>query len=212
MKDRRGEFDRFELLEPDRTCQTVETFHKRLKLRGTLVRRQVLYELAFGMHTHCEGYVFEFGTYRAESAVIMAQAIRDSNNLKPLITVDVCNYPTGLFDTAAAMELIQRAELSEYICSVRFEDLGCFQLMASLPVRMVYIDSTHHYEHVRQTLELCSSRLEVSGWLVLHDYKEGEEVVPALNEFLDANPNFAPYSRKYTPYDFSSMVYVQKEK
>ena len=211
MKDRRSEFDRFELLKPDSTYKAVAGIHGRLKLNAPIDKRQILYELAFGMHSDCEGYVFEFGTYRAESAIIMAQAIRDSNNIKPLITIDICNYPTGLFDTAAAMELICRAELSEYICSVRHDDLACFQLMVSLSVRMIFIDSTHHYDHVKRTLELCATRLEVSGWLVLHDYKEGEGVVPALNEFLDANRNFVPYSRKYTPNDFSSMVYVQRE-
>ena len=211
MEDRRADFHKFNLLEPHTTRQTVERFYERLKLPSHLVKRHILYELAFGMHSRCKGYVFEFGTYRAESTVIMAQAIRDSNNLKPLITVDVCNYPTGLFDTAAAMEIIQRAELSEYICSVRFDDLGFFQLVESFPVRMVFIDSTHHYEHVKRTLELCAPRLQPTGWLVLHDYKEGEGVVPALNKFLDANPNFTPYSMKFTPNDFSSMIYVQKK-
>ena len=53
----------------------------------------------------------------------------------------------------------------------------------------VYIDANHKYTSVKQDIAEWWSILKPGGVLAGHDYIEGEGVVPAVDEFVAANPH-----------------------
>ena len=163
-----------------------------------------LYELAAGYHTggnNREGYCLELGTHRGGSASVMASALKDSNTkYKPLFTIDSyipfsdgSNQQFVADSYRIAREAFHKLGLTEYVCPVIYDDLS-FLRFWTLPTRLVYLDSSHHYGHTKEGIQMLMSRLMPDGWLALHDYLEADEsyiaVLPALNDFLDEQTQY----------------------
>ena len=160
-----------------------------------------LYELACGYHhsnPETEGYIIDCGTNCGASASVLASAIRDSNRLKPVITLDVYHYnPEAPNDASTetftrkylkSRETFFRLGLAhKYVCPVIFEDHK-FLNFWNLPARLIFIDTSHTYEHTKIEIEKALPHIIDDGWLVLHDYGDESyngQVKAAVNEFLD---------------------------
>ena len=85
-----------------------------------------------------------------------------------------------------AREMFHKLDLTEYICPIIYDDLSYFQCW-TLPTRLIYLDSNHHYLRVKQQIGLLTDRLITEGWLAFHDYvdKDFFGVIPTLNQFVD---------------------------
>ena len=209
-EDRRNSFKEFVLKEPKKTREIAKALHNNMFSKTGRTGLQALYELAAGFHDNVEGYVFELGTFRGGSSIVMADAVRSYKKVYPVISID--SGKSNRSNVVMAQELRAKHELEDYLCYVIFDDLSYLELLNTLTPRLIYIDSAHHYEHVKRTLEICSSCLPVGGWLVLDDYidKSWSRVIPAVNEFLDAldvtNPCFIAYHLENT-----RLVFLKRE-
>ena len=206
-EDRRNSFKKFVLKEPKKTRETVKKIHNDMFAKTAVLGCEVLYELAAGLHDDVEGYVFEFGTFRGGATNVMADAVRTYKKSKPVISVD--SGKSKRSNMTMAQELTSKHELSDYVCYVIFDALSYFGRINRLTPRLIYIDSAHHYNHVKRTLDICSSYLPVGGWLAVHDYvdKEWSGVIPAVNELLDTTTlTFTPYHVGRT-----NLVCLQRE-
>ena len=90
---------------------------------------------------------------------------------------------------AIAREIFHKLNLTEYICQIIYNDLA-FLRFWTLPTRLIYLDSAHHYGHTKEAIYMLMDKLMLDGWLVLHDYVETRGVLPALNEFLDEQTQY----------------------
>ena len=159
--------------------------------------RIALYELARGYHNKPEtqGYILEFGSHRGASACIMGTGVRDSGTtFKPVFTLDPYFYngdDLNHFNTQSYLQAraayAKTGLANNYVCPMIFNDLELLKFW-NLPTRLIFIDTSHQYEHTKQEIEQAISHVMDDGWLVLHDYCDkswGQEVIRALNEFLD---------------------------
>ena len=206
-EDRRDSFKKFVLKQPEKTRETVKKIHNNMFAKTSPRGCEVLYELAAGLHDDVAGYVFEFGTFRGGSTNVMADAVRTYKKSKSVISIDSGKSKGS--NVIMAQELTSKHELSDYVCYVIFDDLSYFERINRLTPRLIYVDSTHHYNHVKRTLEICPAYLPVGGWLALDDYvdKEWSGVIPAVNQFLDTTTlTFTPYRVGQT-----NLVCLQRE-
>ena len=185
-------FPEFPLANFEKADDAIGKIYKQLLISHGLTapsELRILYELAYGLHSKCDGYVLEFGTFTGVSASVMASALRDSQSkFKPLVCVDPYDFKPATLDVARDA-FITLDLVPEYICQVLWQDLDYFNNFWKFPTRLIFADSDHSYGHVKSTLEFCVPRLLDDGWIVIHDYKNREKyvesVVRAANEWLD---------------------------
>ena len=125
----------------------------------------------------------------------MAHAMRDdSSNPYPLIAID--SYTKDyrplrqLFDNAYVemRENLWEFRLHEHITPVLADTVLYLQHFWRFPLRLAFIDSSHHYEPTLKELELILPHLVDGGWLILHDMfsEETPGVARAVNEVFEA--------------------------
>ena len=125
---------------------------------------------------------------------MMAHAIRDdSSNKSPLVAID--SYTKDyrplrqLFDDAyfEMRENLWEFRLHEHITPVLSDTVLYLQHFWRLPLRLAFIDSSHHYEPTLKELHLILPYLAEGGWLILHDMfsEETPGVQRAVNEVFE---------------------------
>ena len=185
--------------------QSVSTSHKdnRGVVDGAYVVQHsqaelvALYEIAAGRHdiNRLEGHVLQCGLFCGGSAIMMAHALRDDDsNEQPLIAID--SYTKDyrplreLFDNAYVemRENLWEFRLYDHITVVLSDTVSFLKHFWNQPIRMVFIDSSHHYEPTLKELNLILPHLVPGGWLILHDYfsEETPGVSRAVNEVIQA--------------------------
>ena len=165
-----------------------------------------LYEIAARTHdrVQLDGYVLQCGLFCGGSALMMAHAMRDDSlNQRPLLAID--SYTKDyrplrqLFDNAyfEMRENLWEFRLHEHITPVLSDTVLYLQHFWRTPLRLAFIDSSHHYEPTLKELHLILPHLVAGGWLILHDMfsEETPGVAKAVNEvFKPRNLNdFAFY-------------------
>ena len=74
--------------------------------------------------------------------------------------------------------------LHEHITAVQSDTVSFLTHFWNLPLRVVFIDSSHHYEPTLNELNLVLPHLVDGGWLVLHDYFSEE--TPGVGRAVNA--------------------------
>ncbi|MDE0298612.1 MAG: class I SAM-dependent methyltransferase [Candidatus Poribacteria bacterium] len=155
-----------------------------------------LYEIAARTHdrVHLDGYVLQCGLFCGGSALMMAHAMRDdASNPHPLLAID--SYTKDyrplreLFDDAyfEMRENLWEFRLQEHITPVLSDTVSYLQHFWRLPLRIAFVDSSHHYEPTLKELNLILPHLVGGGWLILHDMfsEETPGVLRAVNEVFE---------------------------
>ncbi len=158
-----------------------------------------LYEIASGIHDSfpVEGHILQCGIFCGGSAFTMAHAIRDSATINTqLIAID--SYTKDyrplrqLFDDAhhEFRENLWEFRLHEHIVAVLSDTVSFLRSFWRYPVRLAFIDSSHHYEPTRQEIEHIFPHLQKGSWLIFHDYfsEEVTGVSRAVNELFENQP------------------------
>ena len=125
----------------------------------------------------------------------MGHALRDDSLTEtPLIAID--SYTKSyrplreLFDNAyfEYRENLWEFRLEEYITAVVSDTVSFLTHFWQQPLRVAFIDSSHHYEPTLAELKLILPLILDGGWLVLHDYfsEETPGVRRAVNEVLNS--------------------------
>ena len=71
-----------------------------------------------------------------------------------------------------------------------YDDRGFFDFW-TMPVRLIFIDTSHTYEQTKLEIEKSIPHIVNDGWLALHDYHDAHPgVVCAVNEFLDSQTEY----------------------
>lgn len=156
-----------------------------------------LYEIAAGIHDTetPNGHALQCGLFCGGSAIMMAHALRDDATCEhPLIAID--SYTKDyrplreLFDNAyfEMRENLWEFRLHDHITAVLSDTVSFLKSFWNFPIRMAFIDSSHHYEPTRKELELILPHLVEGGWLILHDYfsEETPGVSRAVNEVFES--------------------------
>ena len=154
---------------------------------------QALYEIVSRAHdsVHVDGHVLQCGLFCGGSALMMAHALRDDKTTdNPLLAID--SYTKDyrplreMFDNAyhEHRENLWEFRLHEHITAALSDTVSYLTHFWQQPLRVAFIDSSHHYEPTKNELELILPHLVDGGWLILHDYfsKDTPGVQRALNE------------------------------
>ena len=151
-----------------------------------------LYEIVDRVHDgrRIEGEVLQCGLFCGSSALMMAHAIRDDNSVDcPMIAID--SYTKDyrplrqLFDDAyhEYRENVWEFRLHEHITFVMSDTVSYLKNFWHHPIRVAFIDSSHHYEPTLGELTHIAPHLQDGSWLVLHDYFS--ESTPGVRKALD---------------------------
>ena len=159
-----------------------------------------LYEIVYGAHDaelRIEGHVLQCGLFCGGSALMMAHAARDNAQPLPVIAIDsyTKDYKPlrDLFNAAyhESRENTWELRLHEHLTAVVSDTVSFLSNFWDFPIRVAFIDSSHHYEPTKNELRLIMPHLVPGGWLVLHDYfsETTPGVRQALDEFLAESPS-----------------------
>ena len=133
----------------------------------------------------------------------MAHAVKESkSDFTPVVTID--NYTKAyaplheVFNQAyvECRENIWANHLQDYVTLIIANDTSYLKTFWASPIRIAFIDSSHHYEHTKQEIELIVPHLCPHGWLLFHDYfsEKTPGVARAVDEFLEhTDMNFHRY-------------------
>lgn len=124
----------------------------------------------------------------------MAHALRDDETAKhPMVAID--SYTKDyrplreLFDNAyhEFRENLWEFRLHEHIVAVLSDTVSFLESFWRYPVRLAFIDSSHHYEPTRQEIKHIFPYLQKGSWLIFHDYfsEEVPGVFRAVNELFE---------------------------
>ena len=138
-----------------------------------------LYEIVARVHdqAHLAGNVLQCGLFCGGSALMMAHAMRDDESWEaPLIAIDSYTKDYAplryLFDNAYVeyRENVREFRLQEHISAVISDTVSYLNHFWKLPLRVAFIDSSHHYEPTKKELTLILPHMVDGGWLIMHDY------------------------------------------
>ncbi len=164
-----------------------------------------LYEIAASLHDDelLVGYTLQCGTFCGGSACVMAHALKDANSdFTPILTID--SYTKEFeplreaFNNAyiECRENIWANNLTEHVHLVLADDVQYLKHFWNSPIRLAFIDSSHHYQHTKDEISLITPHLINRGWLIFDDYfnENTPGVQKAILEFLDhTSMNFEIY-------------------
>ena len=198
----------------EKVRQVKEVFGDVKNLNFTLDEElAALFELARGTHhtpTH-DGYCIEFGTYRGVTAMVMAQAVKESKVvLPPVFTVD--SYVPGHFrmhleknrlmpltfpddllgeqyqrqqgaeKIGLARMVAYKLGLQDYLAQVLHDSLRFLKLV-NLPIRFAFLDSNHDFNTCYNEAMLVKELLLPGGAIAFHN-TEIPAVKNAINSLL----------------------------
>ena len=144
-----------------------------------------MYEVVAGLHDPhpvLDGYVVNCGIYMAGSACVMAMALRDTKKFKsPLIAIDNWNlgsvYPNITVDECYVnhRKNIQDLQLEKHIVSVYHDNIAYLKDMWQNPIRVAFVDTSHHYDVAKQEIDIIRPHMVPGGWMIFHDYNNGHD-------------------------------------
>ena len=149
------------------------------------------YELALGIHDDRElsGYILHLGCWQGGSLCLMGEAVKASNVRRKLV-IGVDPYPSWYkrslmrHNYMVVREKIIDFDLEQQVCLVHHQDVPFFEV-ASIPARLIFIDTFHDANYLRQEIRVVLPNLVKDGWVIFHDYSdEYPEFVNVVNEFV----------------------------
>ena len=176
----------------------------------------VLFELARGVG-HMEatsGYCLDLGTYYGLSALVMAQAVKESRTeTLPVLTVDAYPIDRGILENSNILSPIMYSDyfadndverdwikthgLRPITARATAYKLGLedymiqvihdsikFLQLFKLPIRLAFIDSSHDYTTCLNEVALVKRLLVPGGVIVFHD-REFEQVSKVIKHFCE---------------------------
>ena len=197
-KDYLQTFETLDLKDPDNTKRIVSEIEDSIRIDDRSIlcnsgQLWVFYEMALGLHTDNNGWIFEFGTYRGGSAGVLGSGLKHSQSpFTPMVTID--NNTVGKdreFATKQTItrEVVHQLGLDEHVATVTFEDLRFFQsFLSDKPIQFILHDSNPTNHHAYQFLNACFPKVITGGWIGVHDYvhrDEGSNVIADVNRFLN---------------------------
>ena len=118
--------------------------------------------------------IVELGTLNGSSSIIMADGLRVMRERQPtrdstshIWTVD--NYSTGA-DYEKVKDRIRSQGCSEFVTAISQDDLQFLKSQGYGSINMLFVDSGHIYQHVKETLEVCMSKMATHSLVCGHDY------------------------------------------
>ena len=165
-------------------------------IQHTMRELRVLYEVAAGFHDTdlVEGYALQCGIFCGGSACVMGHALKDANkDYFPVVAIDSYTKEyeplRATFDKAyqESRENIWALGLSNFVTTVISDDTLFLRNFWHSPIRVAFVDSSHHYEHTKEEIKLLMPYIVENGWLIFHDYfsEKTPGVTQAVNEFLE---------------------------
>lgn len=206
MEDKRLTGINLELKQPDHTRALindmmnviVEDEHSIWHSHGEMY---LFYELAKGLHDDhfLDGHIIHCGIHRGGSICAMGAGVRDSSGQvkSPVFGVDTYHNDTFFGDTngnhksyTISRRNIRDFNLEKHVAPIIYHDIMLFQ-QVSIPARLIFLDTRHFYEHIKQQIEYIVPNLLDGGWLLIHDYSSPHfTVTPAVNEFIDTQTEY----------------------
>ena len=161
---------------------------------------EALYQLAARKHDTNElhGEILQCGVFCGGSAFVMAHAIRDDEKTDvPIVAIDSWTKRylplRELFDAAyfEYRENLYEFRLEDFVTAIHCDTVSYLTHFWAKPIRVAFIDSSHHYEPTMNELRLIAPHLVPRGWLALHDYfsEATPGVRQATDEFLAESPD-----------------------
>ena len=170
------------------------------------IERIMLYEVAAGMHQQptTEGFVLEFGTWAGVSTLTIVEGVIHRGDGLAVLSVDpyffnIEEHTEKYLQARMLHQKYQDGKIFPHLMRVIWEDLR-FLKVWNHPVRMVFIDTSHHYEHTQQEIQACLPHLVNDSWLIFHDYAKQYGVVPAVDEFVTKQTQW-----ELKPYQLSKL-------
>lgn len=143
-----------------------------------------LYELArrSAVKFDSEKQILELGTFHGATAMIMAQAVKDSSNSMSVVTVD----NMLLADDGGSN--ILNLGFGDTVKVIEGDDIEYLLNCPPSSIAMLFVDSCHRYRHVMKTLDICLPRIASWGVICGHDYSVYQvQVMCAVDDWREAN-------------------------
>ena len=127
------------------------------------------------------GDIVELGTHYGATAIVLAQAIRDSQNNSQVMTVEILPKTVEIADGN-----IVKFGFSEIISVIPGDDADVLGSVPDSSIAMIYVDSCHNGDHVANILRFMPWKVIPGGLICGHDYAPWEAgVVKAVSEWRD---------------------------
>lgn len=163
-----------------------------------------------------DGSILQCGMFCGGSAIMMAHALRDDTSvIEPMIAIDSYTKDYAplreLFDNAyfEFRQNVWEFRLHDYIATIISDSVTFLKHFWERPLRLAFIDSSHHYEPTLNELSLIVPKIAPGGWLLLHDYFATEP--PATGVAKAANEVFASQNlQEWTFYKLDQLAIAQR--
>jgi SAM-dependent methyltransferase len=128
-----------------------------------------LYELAY----FSQGDVLEIGCYQGLSTTIMSQAVRDSQEAKWIISLDIS--PPYI---ATAQRHVRGKQLDQYVNFVCGDAMLLSEMLIQAKKRFgfVFVDHSHAYKDVAGVCRLLPELVVDGGFCLFHDFNDARNL------------------------------------
>ncbi len=133
---------------------------------GLINPREGLLLYVLARRTAKLGNAVEIGAYKGRSTWCLARALEDAHSPYNVISIDPHEDPEA---RASYFEMIEQSGLRERIDPRVGRSHDISATYAGDLIGMLWIDGDHGYESVKQDFDDWFPRLEVGGWLAIHD-------------------------------------------
>lgn len=179
------------------TCTKPAFFH-------TFDEIKLAYEIAGGIHDAegIEGGLLQVGIYKGGTLCVKALAQHDfKRHTGSLVAIDAYPNFNETFNESnwlRARDNLRRDRLDMNVVMMSWDAVNAVAFVDK-SFRAVFLDELNTYEVTRQLLDTVYPKIVNGGWLILHDYYEGNSSVPAINDFIDTHTDavdiyFQPFS------------------
>ena len=174
----------------------------------------LLYDLAAGVYdaTAVPGYVFQCGIYCGGSACVMGTALKDNPILpRPMIAIDKYTNPLDALRQDISNAFIEtrlnqhKHNLTKFLYIVVGNDLDYVKHFWHAPIRLVFIDSSHSYQHTLSEIRAFIPHVSDGGYMIFHDYfvDKQDGVQAAVNEFFNSFTR-----RPFRAFSFEKQLFI----
>lgn len=131
--------------------------------------------------------IVELGTRMGSSTLALLEAANLIGGRVLSIDLDACGE---------AHQKVAESGLAHLWRFIQGSDVELPEDVIPAGIDLLFIDTSHLYEHTMQELRKYSPRVRPGGWIVFHDYISFAGVTRAVGEFLGSlplRPRFYPY-------------------
>jgi predicted O-methyltransferase YrrM len=126
--------------------------------------------------------VVELGVRTGVSTLALLEAAAAQGGSVLSVDVEPC---------AEARERVDDAGLGERWRFVQMSDLDMPDEGIPDPIDLLFVDTTHLYDHTLAELEKYGARLRAGSWVALHDYTSCDGVTRAVRDWIRSHPGRA---------------------